>query len=74
MDAEPSTMMANGIVLPIATELNNKGDMSMAAKKPKGWNAFNELAKQLAGVDKTKVDKKIATDKAKRIKKRAKKK
>lgn len=46
----------------------------MAAKKPKGWKAFDTLAKQLAGVDKTKVDKKIATDKAKRIKKRAKKK
>lgn len=46
----------------------------MAAKKPKGWKAFNELAKQLAEVDKDKVDKKIATDKAKRIKKRGKKK
>lgn len=46
----------------------------MAAKKPKGWNAFNDLAKKLAEVDKDKVDKKIATDKAKRIKNRSKKK
>lgn len=46
----------------------------MAAKKPKGWRAFDALAKQLAGVDKTKVDKKIAADKAKRIAKRKKKK
>lgn len=44
------------------------------AAKPAGWNAFNKLAKKLAGVDKTKVDKKIAADKAKRIKKRGKKK
>lgn len=44
----------------------------MAAKKPKGWRAFDKLAKSLASVDKTKVDKKIAADKAKRIKKRKK--
>lgn len=48
--------------------------MSMAAKKPKGWRAFDDLAKKLAGVDKVKVDKKISADKAKRIKKRGKKK
>jgi hypothetical protein len=35
---------------------------------------IDKLAKQLAGVDKTKVDKKIARDKAVRIKKRKKKK
>ncbi len=42
----------------------------MAAKKPKGWRAFDELAKKLAGVDKAKVDKKISSDKEKRLKKR----
>lgn len=41
-----------------------------AKKKPKGWRAFDKLAKGLAQVDKTKVEKKIAADKAKRIKKR----
>lgn len=46
----------------------------MAAKKPKGWRAFDALAKKLAGVDKVKVDKKIAADKTKRIAKRKKKK
>lgn len=44
----------------------------MAAKKPKGWRAFDKLAKGLASVDKTKVDQKIARDKAKRVKKRKK--
>lgn len=42
----------------------------MATKKPKGWKAFDQLAKKLTNVDKTKVDKKIASDKEKRIKKR----
>mgnify|MGYP001574841228 CR=1 FL=1 len=42
----------------------------MAAKKPKGWRKFDELARGLANVDKGKVDKKIAADKAKRIKRR----
>lgn len=42
------------------------------AKKPKGWKAFDALAKKLSSVDKTKVDKKIASDKEKRIKKRKK--
>lgn len=46
----------------------------MAAKKPKGWRAFDDLAKKLAKVDPGKVAKKMATDKAKRIKKRGKKK
>jgi hypothetical protein len=59
---------------PLFRTRQNEGVKGMAAKKPKGWKAFDTLAKQLAGVDKTKVDKKIATDKAKRIKKRAKKK
>lgn len=44
----------------------------MAAKKPKGWKAFDQLAKKLTNVDKGKVDKKIASDKEKRIKKRKK--
>jgi hypothetical protein len=43
------------------------------AKKPKGWKAFDKLARGLANVDKAKVDKKIAADKAKRIKKRKRK-
>ncbi len=45
--------------------------------KPKGWRAFDSLAKQLTQVPKEAVDKKVAADKAKRIakrKKRAKKK
>jgi hypothetical protein len=46
----------------------------MVAKKPKGWRAFDQLAKGLASVDKTKVDKKIARDKSARVKKRGKKK
>lgn len=46
----------------------------MAAKKPKGWRAFDKLVKDLARVDKTKVNQKIVRDKAKRIKKRGKKK
>jgi len=57
-------------------ELANNGVISMAKKakkKPKGWRNFDELAKGLAQVDKGKVDKKIAKDKAKRIKKRKKK-
>ena len=45
----------------------------MAAKKPKGWRAFDALAKKLVNVDPQAVDKKIARDKAKRIKKRKKK-
>lgn len=44
-----------------------------AKKKPKGWRKFDELAKGLAQIDKGKVDKKIARDKTKRIKKRKKK-
>ena len=44
-----------------------------AKKKPKGWRKFDELAKGLAQVDKGKVDKKIAKDKAKRIKTQKKK-
>ncbi len=42
----------------------------MAAKKPKGWRAFDALAKKLAGVDPDKVAKRMAADKAKRIKRR----
>ena len=38
--------------------------------KPKGWRAFDSLAKQLAHVPKDEVDAKIETDKAKRIAKR----
>jgi hypothetical protein len=45
----------------------------MTRKKPKGWKEFDELARELANVDKGKVDKKIAADKAKRLKKRRKK-
>jgi len=41
-------------------------------KKPKGWRAFDQLAKKLVNVDPQAVDKKIARDKAKRIKKRRK--
>jgi len=44
------------------------------SKKPEGWRAFDSLAKRLAAVPKEEVDKKIATDKAKRIAKRRKKK
>ena len=40
--------------------------------KPKGWRAFDSLAKQLANVPKEEVDEKIAADKAKRIAKRRK--
>jgi hypothetical protein len=40
--------------------------------KPTGWRAFDSLAKQLAHVPKEAVDKKVATDKAKRIAKRKK--
>ena len=47
--------------------------MGKKAKKPTGWRAFDKLAKGLAQIDKTKVDKKIAKDRAKRIKKRKKK-
>lgn len=43
------------------------------AAKPKGWKAFDKLARGLAQVDKHTVDKKIASDKAKRIKRRKKK-
>lgn len=46
----------------------------MAAKKPKGWRAFDDLAKKLANVDQDKVAKKMATDKAKRVANRKKKK
>lgn len=42
----------------------------MAAKKPKGWRAFDQLAKNLVNVDPQAVDKKIDRDKAKRVKKR----
>ena len=42
----------------------------MAAKKPKGWRTFDALVKKLVDVDPQAVDKKIARDKAKRIKKR----
>ena len=42
--------------------------------KPKGWRAFDSLAKQLAHVPKDEVDAKIETDKAKRIAKRKKRK
>ena len=42
-------------------------------KKPKGFRAFGALVKQLAGVPKEDVDKKVAADKAKRIAKRKKK-
>jgi len=45
----------------------------MAAKKPKGWRAFDELTRKLVQVDKAAVDKKVAADKAKRIKARKKK-
>jgi len=38
------------------------------AKKPKGWRAFDRLMKQLVNVPKEKVDKKIATDKKRRVK------
>lgn len=48
--------------------------MSMAAKKPKGWRAFDALAKKLVNVDPQAVDKKIARDKAARVKRRKKKK
>ena len=47
--------------------------MPKKEKKPKGWRKFDELCKGLAQVEKTKVDKKIAKDKAKRVKKRKKK-
>lgn len=40
------------------------------AKKPKGWRAFDKLMKQLVEVPKEKVDKKIATDKKRRVKKK----
>jgi len=39
-------------------------------KKPEGWRAFDSLAKRLVQVPKEEVDRKIATDKAKRIAKR----
>jgi len=42
-------------------------------KKPKGFRAFDVLAKKLAGVPKEDVGKKVAADKAKRIAKRKKK-
>ena len=42
--------------------------------KPKGWRNFDSLARAVAQVPKSKVDAKIATDKAKRIAKRRKKK
>lgn len=39
-----------------------------AKKKPKGWRAFDSLARNLSQVPKDKVDKRIAKDKAKRMK------
>lgn len=45
-----------------------------AKKKPKGWRAFDSLARKLSQVPKEEVDTKIATDKATRIAKRKKKK
>lgn len=44
-----------------------------ATKKPKGWRAFDTLARNLAQVPKEQVDAKVAADKAKRIKARKKK-
>lgn len=46
----------------------------MEGKKPEGWRAFDALAKKLVAVPKEAVDKKVAKDKAKRIKKAKKKK
>jgi rubrerythrin len=39
-------------------------------KKPKGWRAFDSLLKKIVNVDPQAVNKKIARDKAKRVKKR----
>lgn len=44
------------------------------AKKPEGFKAFDSLAKQLVTVPKEPVDKKMAKDKAARLRRRAKKK
>lgn len=44
-----------------------------APKKPKGWRAFDSLARSVAHVPKEDVDAKIAADKKKRIKARKKK-
>jgi hypothetical protein len=43
-----------------------------APKKPKGWNAFNELARGLVKADPAAVDKKLAVKKKARAKKRKK--
>ena len=44
------------------------------SKKPRGWGAFDTLARKLVAVPKEAVDAKVASDKAKRIKQRRKKK
>ena len=44
-----------------------------AKKKPKGWRAFDALARRVAQVPKEEVDKKIKRDKAKRKKAKRKK-
>jgi hypothetical protein len=44
----------------------------MAAKKPPGWNAFNQLARKVAQVPKEAADAKMAADK--KARKKAKKK
>lgn len=38
--------------------------------KPKDWNEFDKLAKRLVKVPKEKVDRKMATDKQRRLKKK----
>lgn len=48
--------------------------MAKKRKKPKWWGAFDKLSRELATVPKDKVDKKIARDKAKRIKAKKRKK
>lgn len=63
-------------MMPDSWVLPNDGANHMAKKakkKPKGWRAFDALARRVAQVPKEEVDKKIKRDKAKRKKAKRKK-
>ena len=65
-------------VTPQMTAANAPSPCVVAAEREdvgnEGWKAFDQLAKKLVKVEPQAVDKQIARDKAKRIKKRKKKK
>lgn len=47
-------------VSPAAVLVVGSNERTLVAKKPKGWNAFNKLAKRIVAVPKSKVDEAIA--------------